>query len=190
MKKVILVAALVGVCAAAQAKTFAYGVKAGLEMPSINADNPAGSAKSSTGFHAGLFAQVNVPVLGVGVQPEVLYARRGVPVFGSTEAKGVSYIDVPVNITWGIDVKLVRPFLAVTPYLSYRLDDLNWEPKVTAPTEPTKVENLDYGVGFGAGIELLQRLQLMGRYNVGVKNLVSDGSYKMRGFSLSLGVIL
>lgn len=190
MKKVAFIVLLMAVaCASAQAKIFAFGVKAGLEMPSLKTENLSGSAKASTGFHAGILAQFNIPIVGIGVQPEVLYAYRGEKVFDgqSEKNKGVSFIDIPLNVTWGIDLKVIRPFVAVTPYISYAFSDVKTWVANNDPSAFQKVDNLNYGIGVGAGIELFQKLQVMGRYSWGLKNLVSDGSYKKRDFSLSLG---
>ncbi|MDR2937754.1 MAG: PorT family protein [Prevotellaceae bacterium] len=207
MKKILLVAALVAACATAQAKMFAFGVKAGLEVPNIKTDDALsalGSIKGSTGFHAGVLAQVNIPIIGLGIQPEVLYVHRGVNVFDEnsvSKKEGVSYLDVPLNITWGIDLKLVRPFLAVTPYISYAFNDVKtWVSDVDVNNVDISafqnVDNFDYGIGFGLGVELFQHLQVMGRYSIGLKNLM-DGvkltnmnpNFKMRGFTLSVGYL-
>lgn len=191
MQKIIFVAALVVLCATAQAqvKPSVFGVKAGLEMPSIEAKNIHASIMMSTGFHAGVFARFVIPVLGLGVQPEVLYAYRGEHVFDrhSSKGKGVSFIDLPLNITWGVNLKAVRPFVALTPYISYSLTDVKAWVNANDLSSFQSVDNFDYGVGVGAGVELFQKLQIMGRYTRGMKNLVHDGSYKMRDFSLSVG---
>ena len=189
MKKVALLLITAVLCAsAAQAKILTFGVKAGLEMPSIETQNPV---KGSTGFHAGVLAQFNLPIVGLGLQPEVLFARRGVDVLDgpTVRNKGVSYIDIPVNVTWGIDLKIVRPFLAVTPYVSYALTDVKTWVHNNDALAPKDVDNLNYGVGLGAGVELFKKLQVMGRHNFGLRNLVGDGSYKMRGFTVSVGYL-
>ena len=178
MKKLLLVVALVGVCATAQAKVFAWGAKAGLEMPSFSMGGgaAANSISANNGFHFGFFAQANVPLLGIGVQPEVLYVRRDV-------AGGVNYFDIPLNLVWGVDLKVIRPFFAVTPYLSYALND------VSVPFFNKTLSRTSYGVGFGGGVDLFRKVQLQGRWNHGLNNLVDDPDlrYRMRGFSLSLG---
>ena len=191
MKKVMLIAAFVGVCAsAAQAKILAFGVKAGLEMPSIKTDNLVGSAKENNGFHVGFLAQLNAPVIGIGVQPEVLYVRRGVNVDEhGVKGKGVSYLDIPVNLTWGVDLKIVRPFLALTPYLSYALSDVRQVRGTSLVPDIRKIDNFNYGLGLGAGVEVFQKLQVMARYSWGLKNLIDNGSYKTRGYTVSLGYL-
>ncbi len=176
---------------AAQAKIFAFGVKAGLELPSINTSDLKGSVEGSTGFHAGLLAQINIPIIGIGVQPELLYAYRGAKVTdesGNTSNENVSYIDVPLNITWGIDLKIVRPFVAVTPYISCALNDVKVAAQDGSSSEA--IDKFNYGIGLGGGIELFQKLQFMARYNWGLNDLGSGGSvYKVNGVTLSLGYL-
>ena len=190
MKKAALLLIAAALCATtAQAADFlAFGVKAGLEMPKINTKDLRGSAEARTGFHVGAFAQLNVPVIGLGVQPEVLYARRTV------SGSGIDYVDIPVNITWSpipLGESILRPFVAVTPYASYGLSDVSYDKS----DNTSYLKNLDlkkpnYGVGFGAGVELFEKLQVMARYNLGLTNLVSEGSYRMRGFTVSVGYII
>jgi hypothetical protein len=200
MKKILLIAALVGMGAAAQAKMLAFGVKAGINTPYFNTNFTNFESKSNLGFHAGIFGQVNIPVIGLGIQPELLYLNQSVSVLNETwqnEAKSASYLDIPINITWGIDVKVVRPFVALTPYLRYSFSDIKMAAIAIDPTDPSgtpqiaqqKLNNFDYGIGLGAGIDLLSKIQLMGRYSWGLSNLVDDGDYKVRTFTLSLGYI-
>lgn len=183
---------LAATCTAAQAKIFGVGVKAGLEVPSISTEDVVGTANdASTGFHVGLLAMLNIPVIGLGVQPEVLYVNRGVTLSETTER--VSYIDVPLNITWGIDVMLVRPFIAVTPFISYCLNDVKatYMDAASALSTTATLDKLDYGIGVGAGIDILGTLQVMGRYNWGLNDLGGGKafSYKMSSFTLSLGYL-
>ncbi|MDR2813924.1 MAG: PorT family protein, partial [Prevotellaceae bacterium] len=131
MKKLLVIAALMGLCATAQAKIFAFGVKAGINMPYLETDLKAGAealkANSNVGFHAGLFGQFNIPVIGLGIQPELLYLNQSISYFkedGESDYKSGSYLEIPINITWGIDLKVVRPFIALTPYLRYAFSNV------------------------------------------------------------------
>ncbi|MDR1343393.1 MAG: PorT family protein [Prevotellaceae bacterium] len=196
MKKVLLIVALVGTCTAAQAKTLAFGVKAGINAPHLETNLADVKDASGLGFHAGLFGQVNIPIIGLGIQPEVLYLNQSISYINESNesaSKSASYIDIPINITWGIDVKIARPFIALTPYLRYSLSDVTTFVRnaAAAVAPPTKQEmnKFDYGIGVGAGIDLFSKLQLMGRYSWGLNDLVKDHSYKVQGFTVSLGYI-
>ncbi|MDR0414372.1 MAG: PorT family protein [Prevotellaceae bacterium] len=195
MKKVLLIAALVGTCTAAQAKMLALGVKAGVNAPHFKTNLENIKTKSDLGFHAGLFGQINIPVIGLGIQPELLYFNQSISYLNeglSTASKNASYIDIPINVTWGVDVKVVRPFIALSPYLRYSFNDVQtWIHDQTGGTSPVPVniKNFDYGIGVGVGIDLFSKLQVMARYSWGLGNLVKDGSYKVQGYTVSLGYI-
>ncbi|MDR1022239.1 MAG: PorT family protein [Prevotellaceae bacterium] len=193
MKKVLLIAALVGMCTTAtQAKMFAFGVKAGVNVPRLKTSLEDVKDVSGLGLHAGLFGQVNIPVIGLGIQPEVLYLNQPVSYINAnreSDSKNASYIDIPINVTWGIAVKVVRPFIALTPYLRYSLSDVTtWVHNAALPAKQ-EMDKFDYGIGVGAGIDLFSKFQLMGRYSWGLNDLVKDRSYKVQGFTVSLGYI-
>ena len=101
------------------------------------------------------------------------------------------YLQLPVNIQWGIDLVLFRPFLMVSPFLSYQISkesnikDLAWD-----------TEKLGYGIGLGAGLDIW-KFQVSGKYNWdlgkasefkwnGTKTFKGG---KNRGFELSLAFI-
>ncbi|MDR1416736.1 MAG: PorT family protein [Prevotellaceae bacterium] len=196
MKKILLIAALVGTCTATQAKILAFGIKAGVNAPSLKTNlNLLDEAKAERGlgFHAGVFGQVNIPIIGLGVQPELLYLNQSISYVdkdGKTDSKGASYLDIPINITWGIDFKVVRPFIALTPYMRYSFSDIKtWVNSTGASSLEQKLNKFDYGLGVGAGIDLFSKFQLMGRYSWGLSDLVKDYNYKVRSFTVSLGYI-
>lgn len=206
MKKLLTITALLGLGISAQAKTLAFGIKGGINMPSIEFKTDlAELAKPDLGYHAGVFGQLNIPVIGLGIQPELLYLNQPVAYVELNEvddewknaSKRVSYLDIPINITWGVDLKVVRPFIAVTPYLRYAFSDVKtYVDKATnealasgSVPEPEELSHFDYGIGAGVGIDLFSTVQLMGRYGWGLSDLVKNGNYRVRSFTLSLGYI-
>ncbi|MDR3366286.1 MAG: PorT family protein [Prevotellaceae bacterium] len=207
MKKIFIIVALMGLGATAQAKTIAFGAKGGINMPQfdISTDLKGLESNPDLGFHFGFFGQVNIPVIGLGIQPELLYLNQPISYFDYAEddkaskpaSKRASYLEVPINITWGIDLKVVRPFIAVTPYLRYAFSDVEtYADKVVQEAvkagkvpEPEYMSSFDYGIGVGAGIDLFSKVQLMGRYSWGLSDLVKTGNYKVKSITVSLGYI-
>lgn len=116
---------------------------------------------SHSGFNAGVAVCFNMP-LGFAIQPELQYVND----IGS----GIQYVELPVGLQCGLDLILLRPFLAVTPYLAY--------PFVT------KVESghLDYGVGVGGGLDIW-RFQINAQYKWSLADVVPK--YE-KGFEISL----
>lgn len=99
-----------------------YGVKAGYSYP---------------GFLAGVAVNFDLPI-GFAVQPEVQYMQK-VMNMGSLGTWNLGFVEPGVGLQYGLDLVLLRPFVAVTPFLSI-------------PTEPDM--SLNYGVGVGGGLDI------------------------------------
>ena len=192
----IAVLLLIGYTAEAQR----FGVKAGLNFNNLKdiSENVVESYDNRTGFHMGIMYQAKIPGVGLAVQPELLYMRTGVkkhiPAIGSAVSKNSSmYTDnliLPVNIQWGLDLIMIRPYILAAPYLTYAigkgndLRDADWD----------DLNRFNYGIGAGVGIDIW-RLQITGKYNWDFGTLAKDGAIsadldkaKMKGFQLSVGL--
>ncbi len=181
-----------------------FGIKAGMNfnsMSDIEVNDIKTSINRKTGFHAGILYKIDLPS-GFGIQPELLYIQKGGTLsevqtessahidLGNGDFK-MHYLQLPVNIQWGIDLVLFRPFLMVSPFLSYQISkdsnikDLAWD-----------TEKLGYGIGLGAGLDIW-KFQVSGKYNWdlgkasefkwnGTKTFKGG---KNRGFELTLAFI-
>ena len=182
-----------------------FGIKAGMNfnsMSDIEVNDIKTSINRKTGFHAGILYKIDLPS-GFGIQPELLYIQKGGTLSEvQTESSAhtdlgnggdfkMHYLQLPVNIQWGIDLVLFRPFLMVSPFLSYQISkesnikDLAWD-----------TEKLGYGIGLGAGLDIW-KFQVSGKYNWDLGKASEfkwDGTKtfkggKNRGFELSLAFI-
>ena len=182
-----------------------FGIKAGMNfnsMSDIEVNDIKRSINRKTGFHAGILYKIDLPS-GFGIQPELLYIQKGGTLSEvQTESSAhtdlgnggdfkMHYLQLPVNIQWGIDLVLFRPFLMVSPFLSYQISkesnikDLAWD-----------TEKLGYGIGLGAGLDIW-KFQVSGKYNWDLGKASEfkwDGTKtfkggKNRGFELSLAFI-
>jgi len=172
-----------------------WGIKAGVNLPSdlkVNSSAAIESAwKGRTGWHAGLLLQLNIPVVGLSIQPELQYSTTKYEVAGTNYNMEFGHLELPVNIEWGIDLLLLRPFVVAAPYINYG---------VTYGGEWIKNKDVDwndfgYGFGLGAGIEIW-RLQIMGKYNWALGNLskvkTEDwglNKSKLNNFQLSVAIL-
>ncbi len=121
-------------------------------------------AESISQFHGGLTAQFPLG-MGFSVQPGLVFQRKGMSLndwkgdSGSDFKTNVGYLEVPVQIQWGPDLLLFRPYLFAEPFLGYRLGyNQGYSLKFDDPDavklfeeEPKKIE---YGLGIGAGIDI------------------------------------
>lgn len=151
-----------------------FGVTGGatfskLSKQTINAEN-------MTQYHAGLTLQVKLP-LGFSIQPSLIYNVKGSR-FGAQEESAVlggaeltvGYLELPVSLQWGPDLLLFRPFLDVTPYIGYGLNNRmdayieNLRPSDPVKNDWSELNRWEYGLGVGVGIEIW-KFQVIGRYN-------------------------
>ena len=116
-------------------------------------------SESMTQWHAGLSYKMNLP-LGFHIQPTLLYNVKGSDFNLSETDFTVGYLEFMASVQWGIDLILFRPFLDVSPYVGYGVNQagdlsLAWK-ELGNP--------LGYGVGVGGGLDIW-RFQLVARYN-------------------------
>lgn len=167
MKKILL---LVTACMLLSLQGFAqFGIKAGLNFNKLGDIDTKGNISSvldnKTGFHAGILYRFKVPVVGIAIQPELLYSQiNGQLNFlqnSSNSVKSdvsVSYLQLPVALQWGLDLVLLRPYIQVVPYVGCTISN-----DVKIKDLQMDTEKLNYGVGLGAGLDIW-RLQVSGRY--------------------------
>ena len=129
----------------------------------------------ATGYHAGLTYKFHLP-LGFAIQPSLLYSMKASQVDGLLAEPTqfdykMGYLELPVSFQWGPDLLLFRPFLDVSPYVGYALNN-----EYSSRTESVAristdfinrwdgINRLEYGLGLGGGIEVW-KIQLTCRYN-------------------------
>lgn len=174
-----------------------FGVKAGLNfnsMSDIKIGDLQSSVKGKTGFHVGVLYKLKLP-LGLALQPELLYTQKSSTIdVEKIDAKfenKIGYLQLPVNLQWGVDLVLFRPYIQVSPYIGYAINTKNNFYKMD-------YEKFQYGIGVGVGLEIW-KFQLSGRYcwdlgEVGQFSLDNNLDKmrdlgKSRGFELSLAII-
>jgi hypothetical protein len=169
-----------------------FGLVAGTNYTSFKPESATiETIKSASGFHAGIAYQVRVPFVGLAMQPELLYSQKSFEAENGTtsETYTMNYVELPINIQWGINLLLLRPFVFASPYASYavsksgELSDVAWD----------DLNRFDYGVGLGAGVEIW-KFQISGKYNWSMKSFDSNdhlefGNAKFNGFQLSLALL-
>lgn len=203
MKKHLIALTLMLCIASAALAQGSFVVKAGLnfnKLQDIKIDNLEQSWNSQTGFHAGIGGQYRIPVIGLSFQPEVLYSRIRTDIIGKVGEKSygfrVDYIDVPINVQWGINILFLRPYIFAAPYIRYaiakgdHLEHVDWK----------DLNRLDYGLSLGAGLEIW-KFQISGKYSWSFGPLAPNGSLRidskdwkledsnMRGFEISVAFL-
>ncbi len=135
-----------------------FGIKGGVNYNSdsfqeVSTDILEG-AKSRTGFHAGIWTRIKIPVIGLYVRPELVYTSLK----SEYSPKGVSNAKATYNFQKiDIPVLLGKKFFKVAhvfvgPSFQYIIDgDFSLE---TLGNVVTEADGLTVGMQLGAGVEL------------------------------------
>ena len=163
MKKIVftIILAFIGIAHLSAQKSF--GIKAGLNVASINGDNTE-DFSSRTSFTGGLFAEFPTSEK-IAFQLELLYSEQGAKysVLESDETLKLNYLNIPLMFkyyaTEGFSIQ-AGPQIGFL--LSAKVDDTNVKDFMT---------NVDFGLNFGLGYKLKNGLSFDARYNLGLTNI-------------------
>lgn len=156
-----------------------YGVIGGMTFSTSRISDM--NRASMTQWHAGFTYKLDLP-LGFSIQPSLMYHVKGAKLDPQQFDIRMGYLELPVSIQWGPDLLLFRPFLDVTPYIGYALN--NQLAAVDMSTQKNSWDGLnrfEYGLGLGIGLELW-RFQVIGRYNWNLGPLSNAAESMQDGF--------
>ena len=124
MKKIIAsLFAVLALSAAMQAQQIGsnrFGVDVGFTSSSANVSDF--KVSNVSGFHAGVYYQIPL-VSGLSLQPGIQYQMKGANLgtAGDANVKWLDtvmhYIEVPVQIQYGIDLMYLRPYAFAEPFI-------------------------------------------------------------------------
>ena len=153
------------------------GIKGGLNFDDFVLKNAPDELKfdNSTGWQAGFMLRATIPAVGIGIQPELLFSVRKAGDDGN-----ISYLEVPVNLRWGFNLIVIRPYITAGPYFRYAAN-------FNGNFSKNHLERFDWGLGLGGGVEIW-KFQLGLRYSWGMQDVSKEEfEIKNNAFSLSLG---
>lgn len=117
-------------------------------------------------YHVGL--TYRQPFLGVlALQPELLYNVKGTTLDhglnnASVDVK-MGYLEAGLQLQAGVDILIARLYALVEPYAGYCVNS-KFSDSQHDPAKADFLNNLEYGMAFGGGVELLQRIQVSAKY--------------------------
>ncbi|MCU0451920.1 MAG: PorT family protein [Bernardetiaceae bacterium] len=188
MKKAICLAALVWGLAGlprAQAQLLSFGPRVGLSMSDLsglptNADN----GTYRPGVMAGAWGRLKIPVIGLFVQPELLYVQKGgnytVSGTNGTYNLAVNQLDVPV--LFGIQFfRTFRGYLG--PVYSRTLDSQLSGPNLPGSEVPGIYRDSRSAV-FGLGVNF-KKLEIDARFITRSNPIASSTNLRTGGFQIT-----
>ena len=183
IKPLVILLALVLCVGSAQAKIFNFGVKAGMNVNKLHFSKDVlkdlTSPSNSTGWEAGVMAEINVPIIGLCFDASLMYARMNnatqayfkddknqIVDFNGKNA-GKNFLMIPINIKYKFNLPVVSgiftPFLYTGPDFGFKLD------KNIVNNLKTRTCQVAWNVGLG--FELMRHLQLAASYGFGINNI-------------------
>ncbi len=167
MKKLIVIVASLLVAVSAHAQ---FGVVAGITSSKTNLKDAYGDVNNATQYHVGVTYKLGLGL--VAIQPSILYNVKGAKFSSLSENTTIDdfeyktgYIEVPVQIQAGANLGLARIYGFLEPFVGYavtnQVDIALTDPRATWDNIASKLE---YGVGIGAGVELIKHVQVSVRY--------------------------
>lgn len=195
MKKIfgaLMIAVCIGMAMPAQAQIH-FGVKGGLNLSKASFSNVGDNFKKDnfTGFFIGPMAEFNIPIVGLGVDAALLFAQRGIKVSEGNEDYTVKQngIDIPVNLKYTIGLgSMAGIYFAAGPDFYF-----DFAGNKTIEGVKTDKKKAEVGINVGAGVKLLNHLQVGANYNIPLGDTAKfegiDGSYKTKTWQVSVAYI-
>lgn len=184
LKSIALVAVALLICAtSANAKIFSFGIKAGLNINKLHFNKEAftdvTNPDNSTGWEAGVMTEINVPIVGIGFDVSLMYARMNNSsqayfhengnVLGAFDGRNVgkNFLMLPINVKYKFNLPVVShyivPFIFTGPDFAFKLD------KNIVNAVKTKTCQVAWNVGLG--VEFISHLQVAASYGFGINNI-------------------
>lgn len=187
-----LVLALAPAASAQIIPSIDLGVAGGVNFSSLG-DAADRELSSSTGFHAGVYADVGV--LFFSARTGLFYQRIGdIPGAGDGGEDGtVSFVTVPVDFLIQTPTPIVKAYGIIGPEFRFPLGDLNLAGAATGDEDLVSVNTaINFGVGAKAGLPLVGPsgfVELRYAYDLtGISNEDTGDSYKVNVVMLRVGV--
>ena len=173
MKKILLVLLLGVMCAGVADAKLRFGLKAGLNVNHLSTNKEMFDKNNQAGWTAGLMTECQLPLIGLGFDLSVMYARMNSEILVQTEDGLLSepnknFIEIPVNLKYKISLpvvgSIISPYIFTGPSFGFKLD------KSTISEFKTKTFQAVWNVGLG--LEFVKHLQIGASYGFGMNNIV------------------
>jgi hypothetical protein len=155
MKKVIFTVCLIFAYTQISTAQIQFGVKGGLNYNSNSVEEVGtdifDGAESKTGYHAGIWLRVKIPVIGFYIRPELVYTnlKSELTLKGSGTIANYDFQKIDVPVLFGKKIFGVGNIF-VGPSFQYILDSEFDISDISG----VETDNFSMGIQFGGGVEL------------------------------------
>ncbi len=178
---VALMLVITAVSASAQkSKYFAWGVEAGMNFNSLSFSRSDFDSSNRLGFFVGPKVRAKIPLLGFGADAALLYSLNSAKVSGVSggevyaESKSLSYFEIPLNVRYDFDLRILTLYLATGPQFNYCMSTDNTLAELYGG-DLAGYSRSTWGWNIGAGVEVFSHLQIGLTYTIPISE---NGSLK------------
>ena len=179
MKKALIVCSLALLSFIPASAQFSWGLRGGVNL--VNNDitkvtkESATSKDSYTGFFIGPMAEVQVPIIGIGVDVAALYSQKGIEL-PDTTMKNQSF-SIPLSLKYSLGLgNFAAVYFAAGPQFDFKIGDLKTTFKDGDEVKDFALEKSSWSINVGAGVKLINHIQAGVNYNIPVSK---EGAVKV-----------
>jgi hypothetical protein len=180
MKKVLVVCSLALLSFIPASAQFSWGLRGGLNLVNNDitqfSEDAAKDKDTYTGFFFGPMAELQIPIIGIGVDVAALYSQKGVELPDTTTMKNQS-LSIPLSLKYSLGLgNFAAVYFAAGPQLDFRIGDLNQTFDDGEDVKEFALEKSTWSINIGAGVKLINHIQAGINYNIPVSK---DGAVKV-----------
>lgn len=168
MKKVLLIALLLLAVLPATGQV-RLGVRGGITVGELRFDRDVIDSDNRVGYTGGLLIDVNIPVVGLGVEASAMYTRRNNRLTDNDRVYKRHYFEFPVYARYRLSLPAVDrifvPYVYTGPSFAVLFDEDSHSMYSDSKTY------LSWDVG--AGADLFRHLRLSATYGIGMTKAMS-----------------
>ena len=173
-------------------------VRAGYNYANLTLDKSvtvSDMIKGHSGWQIGAGYQTEAS-RGFSFQPEVVYKVTGYTISSTADLR-LGYLEVPLNVQWGPDLVIARPFIFAGPYFGFKLSNtIKGDISETSAQDVINgLKKAEWGLGVGLGINFW-KIQVAGKYNWNFGEITQTDFTKVptlegkpRTFEISVGLL-
>lgn len=180
MKKALVVCSLALLSFIPASAQFSWGLRGGLNLVNNDitqfSEDAAKNKDTYTGFFFGPMAELQIPVIGIGVDVAALYSQKGVELPDTSTMKNQS-LSIPLSLKYSLGLgNFAAVYFAAGPQLDFRIGDLNQKFDDGEDVKEFALEKSTWSINIGAGVKLINHIQAGINYNIPVSK---DGAVKV-----------
>lgn len=159
-----------------------FGIRGGMNLANLN---NVDDTETRTGFMAGAYVNIGVPMSPISIQPELLYTQKGYDTPVGTIK--LDYVEVPVLAKFSFAPGPVTPHVYFGPYIALNVNAEADAGQLSGDLDES-TKDTDFGVVVGAEAEI-SKFNVGVRYGAGLTKVAeNDADGKNGVFTIVAGI--